>query len=68
MRNKAIGKTITITKQVVFKDIDGIIYRVFNIGDKLKFTAKTSSYFVTPIGGIYLDEAVEDEDQKTTGP
>ena len=52
---------IKIVKQVIFKDRDGNVLRVYEIGDMVKFTAKDDDrgYFVTAMGGIFFDEAVE---------
>ena len=50
---------IRFTKQVIFKDMDGGITHVFNIGDEIEFTANNSIYYVCSPGGIYFDEAEE---------
>ncbi len=50
---------IQFTKEVIFKDMLGNVTHHFNIGDKLKFLNKTSTYFITGVGGIYFDEAIE---------
>jgi len=53
--------TIEFTKEVVFKDREGTILKTFNVGDRISFTAKTSTYWVCSPGGIWFDEAKEVE-------
>lgn len=48
---------IEFTKQVVFKDCEGTVLKVYEIGDRVTATAKAPHYFVTGMGGIYFDEA-----------
>jgi len=50
---------IRFIKQVVFKDRDGTVLLTYNPGDMERATAKHTNYFVTPMGGIYFDEAEE---------
>lgn len=51
--------TIRFTKEIVFKDREGNVLKAYGVGDTALATAKTAHYFVTPMGGIYFDEAVE---------
>lgn len=50
---------IEFIKEVIFKDMFGNVLRVYNIGDKVQYTAKSECYWVTTMGGIYFDEAKE---------
>lgn len=50
---------IKFIKQVKFCDCNGVVLRVFEIGDEIAASAKSESYFITAMGGIYFDEAVE---------
>lgn len=54
---------IEFTKEVIFKDMLGNVVKVYSIGDRLKYTYKFDTYWVTAMGGIYFDEAVECEKQ-----
>lgn len=53
---------IIFTKEVVFKDLTGSVVREYKVGDTCKYTAKTETYFVTSLGGIFFDEAIQVED------
>ena len=56
--NKAlIPFLIVFTKQVTFRDSEGTILRDYSVGDVVQATADTGHYYVTPMGGIYHDEA-----------
>lgn len=48
---------IRIIQRVIFKDNTGTILKTYEVGDVLTATAKGSHYYVTPMGGIYFDEA-----------
>lgn len=48
---------IVFTDRVVFKDETGNIVKVYEVGDVTKASLDNGSYFVTPMGGIYHDEA-----------
>jgi hypothetical protein len=50
---------IRFIKQVVFKDMHGTVLKTYNIGDVVEYTAKAGHYWVTGMGGIYFNEAVE---------
>ena len=56
---------IEFVKQVEFRDCNGFLLCVYNIGDKIPFTAKREfppskdGYYVTSMGGIWFDEASE---------
>lgn len=50
---------IEFIKEVIFKDMFGTILRVYNIGDRIQYTAKSKHYWITAMGGIYFDEAKE---------
>lgn len=50
---------IEFTKRVVFKDCDGTVLKVYEVGDREVSTAKGNHYFVTSMGGIYFYEARE---------
>jgi hypothetical protein len=50
---------IRITRTVVFTDLNKKILQVFEAGDILVATKKTSDYYITSMGGIYFDEAEE---------
>ena len=50
---------IEFIKEVTFKDMHGIILKVYNAGDRVSYTAKAANYWITPMGGIYFDEALE---------
>lgn len=52
---------IEFTKEVTFKDQHGTVLRVYAVGEQISYTAKAGPYWVTPIGGIYFDEAKEVE-------
>lgn len=60
MVTKPVG-TIAFTQQVVFKDSSEVISHSYEEGDVLPFYSKNNSYWVTPVGGIYFDEAKEVE-------
>lgn len=49
---------IQITKKVTFKDWQGTVTRVYNVGDVIEATYEDMSYFVHSYGGIWKDEAV----------
>lgn len=53
---------IRITKEVVFEDWEGTIFKVYKVGDIIKATADAGHYWVTFLGGIYKDEAELVED------
>lgn len=59
MLNPAAGGTIEFVKRVVFSDLAGTELKVYEIGDRETFTAKDGIKFITPMGGIYDDEAIE---------
>ena len=48
---------IEFTTSVVFKDWHGTIVKTYHPGDIVKASAETPYYFITPMGGIYFDEA-----------
>ncbi len=48
---------IRFTKRVVFRDCKGTELKIYEPGDIINATAFTSTYYVTPMGGIYKDEA-----------
>lgn len=50
---------IEFTKKVIFRDWYGKVTHIYEVGDRLPFTAKTEHYFVCTPGGIYFDEAKE---------
>lgn len=50
---------IKFIKNVTFKDASGDVVAFYPIGAVIEASAKTGTYFVTPMGGIYFDEAVE---------
>jgi hypothetical protein len=50
---------IRFTQRVVFKDWNGTVTHVFEIGDTIKASHDTDVYYVTGVGGIYHDEAVK---------
>lgn len=50
---------IEITKEVVFKTQDGTILKVYPVGHILDNVHKADHYYVTPMGGIWFDEAKE---------
>jgi hypothetical protein len=50
---------IEFIKEVVFTDMEGTTVKVYNIGDRVECTAKTSTYYITSMGGIYFHEAKE---------
>lgn len=55
-------KKITFIKRVVFKDMNGIILKVYEVGDTETYTAIVDNlFYVTSMGGIYFDEAVNYE-------
>ena len=49
---------ILFFKPVVFRDMAGNIYAVYRIGDVIEAQSETEHYFVTPLGGVWKDEAV----------
>jgi hypothetical protein len=49
---------IRITHEVVFRDWNKTVVKVFEVGDVIKASHDTGTYFVTPMGGVYHDEAV----------
>jgi hypothetical protein len=48
---------IKFTKQVVFKDWNGKVLKVYEIGQIINATCDAGHYWVTNMGGIYKDEA-----------
>ena len=50
---------IEFVKQVEFRDCNGSLLCIYNVGDKVPFTAKVNGYYVTNMGGIWFDEARE---------
>lgn len=50
---------IEFTKDVIFKDMHGTVLKTYSVGDQVICTAKTGHYWITPMGGIYFDEAKE---------
>jgi hypothetical protein len=50
---------IRFTQRVVFKDCTGTVTKVYEVGDTEEFFGKTSTYYITSMGGIYFDEAEE---------
>jgi hypothetical protein len=48
---------IKITKKVVFRDMYETVLVTYEVGDIVEATADAGHYFVTPMGGIYKDEA-----------
>jgi len=50
---------IKITKEVTFKDRSGAVVAFYPVGAIIEASGKTSTYFITPMGGIYFDEAEE---------
>ena len=52
---------IRFTKQVIFHDLHGNILRVYEIGDECEYYSKSCHYWISPMGGIYFDEAEEVE-------
>jgi hypothetical protein len=53
---------IRFTKEVVFKDQRGTVVKVYGVGEIIDSTHDTGIYFVTPMGGIYHDEAERVQD------
>jgi hypothetical protein len=49
---------IRLIKKVVFKDREGTVLKVHDVGEVVKATFDAGDYFITNIGGIYKDEAV----------
>jgi hypothetical protein len=47
-----------LIKKVVFKDREGTVLKVHDVGEVVKATFDAGDYFITNIGGIYKDEAV----------
>lgn len=60
---------ITFTSKVVFKNDRGERVKTYEVGDVISASFYTGTYFVTPMGGIYNDEArrVDGEEQVTYG-
>lgn len=50
---------ISFIKRVEFRDQKGMLLKVYEIGDEVEYTSKSNHYWVTPMGGIYFDEAKE---------
>ena len=50
---------IIFTKQVVFRDRNRTVLKVYEIGDTVEYTAKTDTYYITSMGGIWFEEAQE---------
>ena len=55
---------IEITKEVVFRDCVGTELVRYRVGDRIRATAKSDTYFVTGMGGIYFSEAREVDDNQ----
>lgn len=50
---------IKIVKTVTFRDCNGTVLKVYNVGDIIDYTAVVDKmYYVTSMGGIWFDEAV----------
>ena len=47
--------------RVVFSDRDGNVLKVYEVGDQIEYSSKNEFYWVTPMGGIYFNEAKEVE-------
>lgn len=50
---------IEMTKEVVFKTEDGTVLKVYVVGQVIENVHKAEHYYVTPMGGIWLDEVKE---------
>ena len=50
---------IRFTRRVEFRDHRGTLLKAYEVGDQEVYTAKSSHYWITPMGGIYFDEAEE---------
>lgn len=50
---------IRFTRRVVFKDCTGTVTKIYEVGDTEEFFSKTSTYYITGMGGIYFNEAEE---------
>ena len=50
---------IEMTREVVFKTQDGTILKVYALGQIIDNVYKAEHYYVTPMGGIWFDEAKE---------
>jgi hypothetical protein len=55
---------IRFTRRAVFKNQAGKIVKVFEIGDTYRASGCTETYFITPMGGIYFDEAEPVDERK----
>ena len=52
---------IEFTTQVIFRDLNRTVLKIYNVGDVIPFTAKNNKagYWITSMGGIWFDEARE---------
>ena len=48
---------IVITKRITFRNISGGVIKIYEPGDEVRYTKDTGAYYVTPMGGIWHDEA-----------
>lgn len=55
---------IRFTKRVEFRDQNRTLVKAYDVGDTCRASGCTETYFITPMGGIYFDEAeaVENRD------
>jgi hypothetical protein len=58
MEQKITPFLIMFTKLVRFKDREGTVVKVFQVGDTCEATSENGHFFVTTMGGIWHDEAV----------
>lgn len=50
---------LEITREVVFRDANGTLLVKYRVGDTVFASAKGAHYYVTPMGGIWFNEATE---------
>lgn len=50
---------IEMIKEVVFKTQDRVVLKVYVVGQVIDNVHKAEHYYVTPMGGIWFDEAKE---------
>ena len=55
---------IKITKKVTFRNRYGDVLAEHEVGAVIEASAKGTHYYVTPMGGIYFDEAREIENEQ----